>query len=261
MNKAKTMAVLGLLLVCSACSDASSTAVEEPDTTSLTSAETTSTSSTVDVSITTTSALDQENATAENEAVDDRLAEHARLADATRTIFDDGLDRDELEILWDGYPYPTEEVDQRITSFFEDFAWIQDDIAVEVNIFEQFANTDFPAPVATVWPEGEPDLAIAFNLGGAAENLVVGRIPELGNRELEVLSSQTQEDGSLLITVDAVGVEGSVTAFADGLLPTDTNLGDLTTTIAVPSELTLTAVITVVTPTPELPAASVIVLE
>ena len=130
-----------------------------------------------------------------------------------------------------------------------------------MNIFEQFVNTEFSVPVATVWPEREPALASAFTLGGSAEGLIIGRIPELANRELEVLSSQTQADGSVEITVNAIGVEGSVTAFADGPLSTETNVEDLSTTITVPSELTAGSVITVVEPTPELPAASVIVLE
>ena len=251
VNKVRTAVVTSVLIVLAACSDESLTAVEEPETNA----------PAVEDLPPTTRELDQGAAISDNDAVEERLAEHARLAEATRAIFDGGLNRTKLENMWDGYPFPTEERDQRIATFFEDFAWIQDDVVIEVNIFEQFANTDFPVPVATVWPEGEPILAIAFNFGGSADDLVIGRIPELGNRELEVLSNQTQTDGSVEITVNVVGVEGSVTAFADGLLPTETNFDDLTTTITVPGELTLSSVITVVTPTPELPAASVIVLE
>ncbi len=183
------------------------------------------------------------------------------LIEAARNLFADGLDRNELEAGWDGYPYGVDERQDRIDTFLTDFAWMSGEVEIEVNLFEQFEGSGFFVPVVTAWPVADPSPAAAFVLGGTPDDLDIWRIPELDNSQIPWLGAS--DDGiERIISVEAVGVEGGVSAFMGGVqLEVETDLEEFVTFISLPSDAAPNTVITVVSATPELPGAGVLVTE
>ena len=203
-----------------------------------------------------------QNQEAANEAL--QLATRERQLAMTRELFVDGVSEEELIDLWDGYPYREEDKAANIARYQRDFAWIQNEpIVVDVAIYHQFDDSQAGVPIATVRSVDDPAQAAAFVMGWSSEEIRFGRIPEAGDdplRDSNIAQIWARDESS--ITVPGIGIEGGVSAFADGQsLETTTDHHSLTTTISIPSELPLPALITIVSATPELPGAGVLWLE
>ena len=185
----------------------------------------------------------------------------AALVDAARALFADGVNRDELQDLWDGYPYGADERDERIEAFLTDFAWMTGETEVEVNLYEQFEGSGFVVPVVTVWPTGEPERAAVFVLGGTADDLRIGRIPEAGDGLLAHSLNERLDGTDTTIVIDRVGIEGGVSAYLGELeLETVVDPIEFTTAISLPDDRPANTVVTIVSATPEVPGAAVLVV-
>ncbi len=182
-----------------------------------------------------------------DDATDKVEADPAMLGEARR-LFGGGLSREELEELWDGYPYLQDERDDRIEAYLDDFAWMRDGITVEVNLFEQFEGTGNFVPIVTAQSVQDRSLNASFVLGGQAGDLTIRRLPEASTELPNIY-----DDGESLV-LDGVGVEGQVRAFVEGgELATESD--GFITTIERPSSFTPNSLLTIVFPTPEEPAA------
>ncbi len=230
-------------------SSSSSTTTNAPATT--TSTSTTTVSTTTSTPPTTSTTIDEGGS---------EVVERGDLAweTAAQMAFLPGLDRESLEDRWDGYPYAVEERSDRIDTFLEDFAWTQDErTLVELNQFFAFGErSDFFEPIITIHSEPERDRAAAFVATWDGEVFGLGRLPEL-DEGLTVVSADEQS-----VTLDGVGTEGGPAAFYFGQpLEITADHETLTTTVMLPADYVSGDPITVVFPTPELAAASILRLQ
>lgn len=202
----------------------------------------------------------QQNGIAEFAELDREVAEAIAdidpLITEARQLFDGGLSRDELQELWDGYPYGTDERDARIDRYLTDFAWMREGIVVEVSLFEQFAGTGNFQPIVSAQSLQDRNLAAAFVLGVVDEQVVIRRLPEAPTRTFS-----TYDSSSDTVSTSLRGVEGGVTAFLEGVeleaLPDDDGGG---TTFLLPSDYQWESVVTIVGASPEEPGAEAVVL-
>ena len=179
-----------------------------------------------------------------------------------RALFAGGVSEQELSQRWDGYPYGEDEKAGRIAAYQSGFEWVQSEpINIDVAIYSQFEGTDFPVPIVTVRSRGDLEKVAVFVMGWSDPKVLFGRIPELDEQTGRPSSPEIWARDDTSVTIPGVGIEGGVSAFLDGApLETSTDHLTLTTTIELPVELQFPAVITVVAATPELPAASVVLL-
>lgn len=197
-----------------------------------------------------------EDAADDTEGIEEPSSDTDSLIAEARQLFGGGLSREEIDELWDGYPYSSEDRDVQIDRYLTDFAWMQEGIVVEVALFEQFRGSGNFQPIVSAQSLDDRSLATAFVLGVIDDELVIRRLPEADRELLSTYDAFTNT-----VSTPVVGIEGGVTAFLEGVELAVLPVGEgEDTTFALPSGFTSDSVVLVVGATPEEPGAEAVVL-
>jgi hypothetical protein len=168
---------------------------------------------------------------------------------------------------WTRYPYGDgPEADDAVFRFMSDFAWMggdELDISV-VNYSPIDPSSRWFFPIVTVTSTDDPDRAAVFVMRWDPDDhdVVIERLPDRSAPPPVVAPEiETTAPGSTLV-FDGIGVEGSPAAYVDGVeIEAVSDHEALETVVTLPGELPERFTLTLVIPGPEIPSASVLVLE
>ena len=187
------------------------------------------------------------------------------LVAAAESLFENGLDRAEVERSFIDDPNSERTAEEQISALFDNFGWLEGELALEVNFFVPFEGTEASFPIATVRPEGG-GAAASFLFGGGfdgPDSAELLSLPTIEDFQTEVVAQESAGSGNgVLLTVATAGGEGGVAAFLDGeQVDATVDQGAATTTIVLSAGFESGSVLTIVTSTAETPTVAVVLGE